>query len=138
MRLPRLALLLLVLLLSAACATGGKQVDALQRAQYAYSAAIRWGDIEGAWALLDPAWRQAHPLTAIERERYNQVQVSAYRPVSSEAIGEGQSLRVIEIGVVNRNTMTERQVRYAERWRYDVETRSWYVTSGLPDFWSGH
>ena len=138
MRTMRL-LLIPVLIWLAACASAGtgKQLGALEQAQYAYSAAIRWGDIDGAWAQVEPAYKAAHPLTSIERERYAQMQVTGYRPVDSQALGEGESLRVIEIGVVNRNTMTERSLRYQERWRYDVAAKTWYVTSGLPDFWAG-
>ena len=98
---------------------------------------LRWGDLDGAWGQLDPAYKAAHPLTAIERERYAQVQVTGYKPLTSESPGEGLSMRLIEIGVVNRNTMTERTVRYEERWRYDAASKTWVVTSGLPDYWGG-
>lgn len=128
---------MLLLGLSACASSGGAQMGALEQAQYAYSAAVRWGDIDGAWSQVDPAWQSAHPLTDIERARYKQIQVTGYKPVSSEAVGEGLAIRVVEIGVVNRNTMAERSVRYEERWRYDVLSKAWVVTSGLPDFWSG-
>lgn len=138
MRMIRILLLsILVMGLSACASAGGTQMSALEQAQYAYSAAIRWGDIEGAWAQVDPAWKSAHPLTDIERARYKQVQVTSYKPVVSDAMGEGLALRVVEIGVVNRNTMAERNVRYEERWRYDTVSKTWLVTSGLPDFWVG-
>lgn len=134
---PMRVLLSMLLLALTACASSGPSLSALEKAQYAYSAAIRWGDIDGAWAQVEPAYKQAHPLTSIERARYAQVQVTGYRPVDSQALGEGESLRVIEIGVVNRNTMAERSMRYQERWRYDAAAKTWYVTSGLPDFWAG-
>ena len=138
MRAMRVLLIMIPMLLLAACASaGGKQMSALEQAQYAYSAAIRWGDIDGAWAQIDPAWKSAHPLTDIERARYKQIQVTGYKPVTSEPLGEGMALRVVEIGVVNRNTMAERSVRYEERWRYDAPSKTWLVSSGLPDFWSG-
>ena len=130
-------LLLCCLALLAGCPKSASKGSALDEAQYSYSAAIRWGDIDGAWAQVEPAYKQAHPLTSIERARYAQVQVTGYRPVDSQALGEGESLRVIEIGVVNRNTMAERSMRYQERWRYDAAAKTWYVTSGLPDFWAG-
>lgn len=132
-----LFLLILMLGLSACASSGGQQMSALEQAQYAYSAAIRWGDIDGAWTQVDPTFRSANPLTDIERTRYKQIQVTGYKPVSSEAVGEGLAMRVVEIGVVNRNTMAERNVRYEERWRYDAVSKTWLVTSGLPDFWSG-
>ena len=30
----------------------------LDKVQYAYSAAIRWGDFEGAWNLVDPEYKK--------------------------------------------------------------------------------
>ena len=97
-----LAALAAVLALSA-CATTKDRGNALREAQYAWSAAIRWGDIEGAWTMVDPEYRQAHPM--------------------------------IELGVVNRHTQQARQARYVERWRYDAESGTWWITSGLPDLW---
>ena len=128
---------ILVLGLSACASSGGRQMSALEQAQYAYSAAIRWGDIDGAWSQIDPAWKDAHPLTDIERARYKQIQVTGYKPVASEPLGEGMALRVVEIGVVNRNTMAERTLRYTEEWKFDPAGKTWWVTSGLPDFWAG-
>ena len=139
MRALRLFLASLAIMFAAACASTGasSQASALEKAQYGYSAAIRWGDLDAAWAQLDPQWRAAHPLTDIERNRWQQVQITAYRPQTSEADGEGGSRRMIEIGVVNRHTMTERQVRYVERWRWDAAAKAWYISGGLPDLWAG-
>ncbi|WP_246109250.1 hypothetical protein [Vulcaniibacterium gelatinicum] len=136
MRRLLIALLALPLLLGA-CATGGTRKDQLDKAQYAYSAAIRWGDFEGAWQLVDPKYREQHPMTDLEFERYKQIQVSAYRDLASTMPSEFEALREIEIGVVNRHTLTERSTRYTERWRYDPEAKVWWLTSGLPDFWAG-
>ncbi|GAA4857582.1 hypothetical protein [Luteimonas vadosa] len=122
-------------LLLAGCATSG-QMDALEKAQYAYSAAIRWGDFEGAWTLVDPEYREENPMTHLEFERYNQVQVSGYRDMASQ-VGEMVAAREIEIGLVNRHNMTTRSMRYTERWRYDPAAKTWWLTSGLPDFWAG-
>lgn len=123
--------------LLAGCATGSGQRNALDRVQYAYSAAIRWGDFEGAWNLVDPDYREAHPMTDLEFERYRQIQISAYRDLASQTEPDGTVLREIEIGVVNRHTLTERSTRYTERWRYDAEADTWWLAVGLPDFWAG-
>lgn len=126
---------LLLVLALAGCATGN-QMSELDKVQYAYSAAIRWGDFEGAWNLVDPTYREQHPMTDLEFERYKQIQISGYRELGSQA-GEGTALREIGIGVINRNTQVERQTRYTERWRYDPETKSWWLTVGLPNLWQG-
>ena len=132
-----IGLLLAGLLVLAGCATGGGQRDALQRAQYDWSAAIRWGDFEGAWTLVDPAYREAHSLSDLELERYKQVQVSAYHELGAQAMPDGTALREVEIGVINRHTQVERSTRYTERWRYDAQAKRWWLVSGLPDFWAG-
>ena len=129
---------MLMALALAACATGGKQMDALDRAQYDWSAAIRWNDFEGAWTLVDPEYREQHPMSALEFERYKQVQVSGYSDLASQVAPDKQSARrEIQINVINKHTMTERGLRYTEVWRYDPEARAWWITSGLPDFWAG-
>ena len=136
-------LLLLLLLLLAACtlagcATGGRQMSELDKAQYAYSAAIRWGDFEGAWQLVDPAYRQAHPMTDLAFARYQQIQISGYRDLAATVSADNTTAaREIQIGVINKHNMTERSTRYTERWRYDPQAKSWWLTVGLPDFWQG-
>ena len=130
-----------LLWLLAACALAGcatsTQVNELDKVQYAYSAAIRWGDFEGAWQLVDPEYRKQHPLSDLEFERYKQIQVSGYRDLAAQAIPGGTAVREIQIGVINRHTQVERSIRYTERWRYDPVTKQWWLTVGLPDFWSG-
>lgn len=128
-------LLACVLLLLCACASTPDRDSALREAQYAWSAAIRWGDFEGAWTQVDPAYRAAHPLSSVELERYRQVQVSRYHDLGGTLSGD-RATREVEIGVVNRNTLVQRDARYLEQWRYDAQAQRWWITGGLPDFWS--
>ena len=121
--------------LLAGCATNQRQKSALDEAQYAWSAAIRWGDFEGAYNLVDPKLREEHPLTDVDFSRYKQVQISAYRDLGGSPLASGEIVREIEIGVINRNTLAERTVRYRESWRYDEAAKTWWLTSGLPDLW---
>ena len=126
-------------LLLAGCASSlGPINDSLQKRQYAWSGAIRWGDFEGAFGLVEPGVRDAHPMTELELERYAQLQISSYREIASTAdLKGGFAARDIEIGVVNRHTMAERTAQYREEWRYDAEAKQWWLTSGMPDFWKG-
>jgi hypothetical protein len=123
-----------MLLCLAGCASTPSRGDALQEAQYAWSAAIRWGDFEGAWNMVDPKVRSEHPLTDLELARYKQVQISGYHELGARNT-EDASVREIQLGVVNRNSLAERQIRYTEVWRYDAAAKAWWVTSGLPDLW---
>ncbi|MFP7723591.1 hypothetical protein [Lysobacter sp. A3-1-A15] len=133
------SLLLLVLFaLLAACASMSNQQDLLHRNQYAWSGAIRWGDFEGAANLIDPLKREEHALSEVELARYKQVQISHYRDLgASQDMEAGTATRDIEIGVVNRHTMTERTVRYREQWRWDEPSKTWWLTSPMPDLWDG-
>ena len=130
-------LLLCCLVLLAGCPKSASKGTALEEVQYAYSAAIRWGDFEGAWTLVDAEYRKQHPLTDIDFSRYKQVQISGYREQGGSMQPSGEMLRDIEIGVINRNTMAERTVRYRERWRYDEAAKTWVLANGLPDLWQG-
>jgi len=137
MRLIKLSLLALLLAL-AACASGTSAADALERVQYAWSGAIRWGDFAGARSLVDPEVRAEKTMSEMEMARYDQVQVSSYRSTGSSVNSEaGLAVRDVRIGVINRHTMAEREVAYREQWRWDEEARTWWLTSDLPDLWAG-
>lgn len=139
MRVFRTWLLLLACTFTlAGCASLGPKMTELDKVQYAYSAAIRWGDFEGAWNLVDPAYREAHPMTDLEFLRYQQIQISGYRELGASIAPDNTTAsREIGIGVINRNDMTERNARYTERWRFDEATKSWWLVVGLPDLWAG-
>jgi len=129
-------LLACCLVVLAGCPKSASKGSALDETQYAYSAAIRWGDFEGAYNLVDPKVREEHPLTDVDFSRYKQVQISGYRDLGGSPLASGEVTREIKIGVINRNTLAERTVRYRERWRYDEEAKTWWLTSGLPDLWN--
>jgi hypothetical protein len=118
-------------------AAGGRQRAKLEQAQNAYAAAIRWGDFEGAWTFVEPAYAAAHPMGEFELRRYEQVQVSGYRDLSSLVEPDEVVVRLIEVRVINRHTQAERTLRYRERWRWDAEGKRWWLVGGLPDFWDG-
>lgn len=133
-----LTLALAALLVVAGCGSASTSANALDSVQYAWSGAIRWGDFDGARNLVDPAVRDANPLTKLEMDRYEQVQISSYRDVGGGADpATGRAVRNIEIGVINRHTMAERTVRYLEQWRWDEQAKTWWLVSDLPDLWAG-
>ena len=88
---------------------GRRRQPVRSQVQYAYSAAIRWGDFEGAWTLVDPEYRKAHPLSDVEMERYKQVQIAGYRDLATQTLPDGDVVREIEIEVVNRHTLAQRR-----------------------------
>ena len=138
---PRLllrCLLLCCLALLAGCPkTHASKGSALDEVQYDYSAAIRWGDFEGAWNLVDPKVRAEKPLTDIDFSRYKQIKISGYTDLGGTVEPSGVVVRDVAIGVINLNTQAVRTVRYRERWRYDEAAKTWWLLSGLPDLWQG-
>ncbi len=129
--------LLAAVLLGGCASAGGSKNDKLLEAQNAFSGAVRWGDFEGAWGLIEPEYREKHPITPLQLARYGQIQVSGYRDIGSSMLDDGSAVRDIEIGVVNRHTLAERSVRYRERWHWDETQKRWWLRSSLPDFWEG-
>ncbi|HYM85513.1 MAG TPA: hypothetical protein VET30_02135 [Pseudoxanthomonas sp.] len=112
----------------------GNQLEAMQ---LAYATAIRWGEFEEAWQLVEPAYRDAHPMTELAFERYQQVEISGYNDKNSVLAEDGSVLRNVELRVINRHTMAERTLRYREQWRWDDEAKRWWLVVGLPDLWDG-
>lgn len=114
-----------------------KQAKLLEQLQEDYSKAIRWNDFEGAWTVLDPAYREAHPVTDAEFSRYEQIQVTGFDSLDSRMLPDGSVERAVRIELVGRHTLTQRTLRVTELWRYDPKTKRWWLASGLPDFWDG-
>jgi hypothetical protein len=128
---PLLACLVLALL--AACATGGSRNELRDRALYAYGGAIRWGHIDDALTLVDPAYLEKHPFTELDRARFEQVRISGYDVKGSEQIDENQIGQVVEIRLINQHTQAERVIMDRQLWRWDEARRTWWLTTGLPN-----
>ncbi|HPF73560.1 MAG: hypothetical protein R3F12_03095 [Lysobacteraceae bacterium] len=129
----RILVCVAIVLLLAGCA-GAKRKDALTSTLYAYHSAIRWGDIDTAWQMVDPKYREQHPMSGVERSRYDQYAVSGYREQGSGMAAENSYRQVIEISLVNRHTQTEKVMIDQQTWRYDELTETWWLTTGLPDY----
>ncbi|MFO3706021.1 hypothetical protein ACI6Q5_13845 [Xanthomonas codiaei] len=127
----------LALLSGVASAGSRAQARALETTQAAYAAAVRWSDFDAAQGFVEPAHAQAHPVSDLERSRYEQVQISGYRELRTGDDANGDLRREVELRVINRNTQAERLVRSIEIWRWDAERKRWWLASGLPDLWQG-
>jgi hypothetical protein len=128
---------LLCMVVPAASAAKYKQGAQLEKLQTSYAAAIRWGDFEDAWQLVDPAYREANPMTDLAFERYQQIQISGYSDRGITVTPEGDVVRNVEVRVINKHTMAERTLRYREQWRWDPVAKRWWLVVGLPDLWNG-
>jgi hypothetical protein len=101
-------------------------------ASYDFSSDIRWGDFDAAYDFVDPKTKIEHPLTAVDSERFKQIEVSGYDVIAS-LHGEGTVDQRIQLQIVNRNTQVPRTVVYHEHWRWDATVKRWWLTTGLPD-----
>ena len=127
---------LLALALPALALGNRVQAKRLQEMQELWAKSIRWGEYDTALALVDPQVRGQHSLSDLERTRYQQVEVSGYSEVTSQVDANGVVARVVELRVINRNTMGERTSRYTEHWRWDDRAKRWWNMDGLPDLWN--
>ena len=132
-RLARWSVLLLLALLLAACGGPGSQQNLRDTALYSYAGAIRWNHIDDALSMIEPAYLAAHPLSALERERYDQIEFTGYLVKGTQSLSENELLQLVEIRLANRHTLVERVIQDRQHWRWDGEARRWWLTTGLPD-----
>jgi hypothetical protein len=129
---PVLALLALAMLV-AGCATD-RRSTALTSTLNAYANTLRWDGFASALAYIDPKWREDHPLSSLDQARYQQVRVSSYNegegPIPA---GPDEIHQVVHIGLINRNTQSERTIIDRQTWTWDEEKQRWWLSSGLPD-----
>ena len=136
MRRLLLPLLAIVAMLCAGCATDQRN-QALINTLNAYANTMRWGDFQSALQFVDPKVRAAHPPSALDLARYQQVRVTGYdEGAGAVPDGENQVRQVVQIGLVNLNTQAERTVIDRQSWSYDPKTKHWWLESGLPDITS--
>ncbi len=128
----RILLAALVLLL-AGCSTTGKPKKILEETLINYASTVRWGGFDQALAFMDPEVLKAHPPTKLELERFRQVRVSYYHDQPAQNISETEVTQVVEIGIVNEHSQSERSVIDRQRWRWDEAAKKWWLMTGLPD-----
>jgi hypothetical protein len=117
----------------AGCASD-KRSEALTRTLMRYASAIRWGDFAGAATFVDPAYLEAHPMSAVEQSRLEQLRVTGYDEGSGPQADGDNVTQVVQINVVNVNTQAERTIIDRQQWHYDREKGRWNLMTGLPDF----
>ncbi len=129
----RLLIASLLAALLAACGGVGSQANLRDSALYAYAGAIRWGHIDDAWSMVDPEYARQHPMTALERERFAQVEITGYQVKGSQLLSDSELVQRVEIRLVNRHTQVERTLEDYQAWRWDEAAKRWWLTTGLPD-----
>lgn len=136
MRLRLLIVSVLAAALLAGCATD-RRADALQKTLDGYATALRWDSIVAGESFVEPKLRREHPLSKFEIARYAQVRVASYE-VQGTLPGTPDTYRqVVQIGLINRNTQTVRDITDKQTWRWDAKDEQWWLVSGLPDVTQG-
>lgn len=97
-----------------------------------YAATIRWGSVENAQAFIDPKVLAERPPSALELERFKQVQITGYNEQPALPAGEDEVRQIVEISLVNVNTQAARSVIDRQTWRYDEGAKRWWLMTGLP------
>jgi hypothetical protein len=128
----KLALLLSIALATVHCGGPGSREESLRVRLYNYSAAIRWNEIERAAEFVDPAVLAEHPIGPADIERWHEVQVSRYVEGIQGMDAQGVVLQAVEIELIDRATQRVRSITDTQRWRYDEDTKIWWLESGLP------
>ncbi|PKM10263.1 MAG: hypothetical protein CVV15_06790 [Gammaproteobacteria bacterium HGW-Gammaproteobacteria-5] len=126
-------LLIIAVLGVTGCASESKKSKSLDATLYAYAGAVRWGEFERAWEMVDPQVRKEHPLSDLEWSRFAQVQITGYKVQASGPTADGDIEQYVQIGVVSRLSQAERVITTKESWRWDDEAKRWWLVSGFPD-----
>jgi hypothetical protein len=114
------------------CATTGNEAKLLDETLMAHASTVRWGDPVAGLEFADPALRERFTPTGLERERWRQFQVAAYRAQPPVMLAKDRAVRTVELELVNRNTQVARTVAWRQEWRFDPVAKRWWLASGLP------
>lgn len=128
-----LLLLALSVLSVSGCGTvkKDKQVNALQSATSGYGKALRWGYFENALGYLHPDQRKPGE----EPKIIEGLRLTGYDVVSPPAIiGEGKATQVVQWEYLYEDRQVVKDVIDRQTWSWDPELKSWWLTSGMPDF----
>jgi hypothetical protein len=123
-----------LLALLVACASLQGKMKPKGQALDDYGAAIRWSEFDTAQEFLDPVERVKQPLTDLETERLKQIQVTGYDVKRTVTLPDGSIEQLVEIRLIGKNTQLERTVVDHQHWRWDPDTKQFWLTTGLPDF----
>ena len=122
-----------VLLLLAGCATLQNKNTLRDETLDGYAAALRWGDIEGAWNYVDPLVRAAHPLTPQQKALYASVHVAEYNPSTPRVTDPDTIEQSVQISLIVKASQSVYNVVDHQTWHWDAQAKHWWLESGLPD-----
>lgn len=98
-----------------------------------YASTLRFGDFASAWQFVDPKIRADHPLDAAAKKRYNAIQVGGYETDGPTAVDANTVKQTAQISLIVKSSQTSYDVVDHQVWKYDPESKHWWLESGLPD-----
>jgi hypothetical protein len=110
-----------------------KKTQGLEAATLAYGKSIRWAYYETAWGYLHPDLRRNRN----PPENLDNIRVTSYEVVQPPIVTDSNQTRaeqVVQIEYVLRNEQVVNRISDRQDWRYDAETKTWWLHSKLPDF----
>jgi hypothetical protein len=123
-----------VALLLAGCATLQHKNQLRDQTMDSYAAALRWGDFQSAESYVDPAVRAAHPLTPQQKALYNTVRVAEYDASAPMPTDDPNTVRqTAQISLIVKSSQRVYSVLDHQTWRWDANTKHWWLETGLPD-----
>ncbi|UXI68320.1 hypothetical protein [Tahibacter amnicola] len=128
-----LAAVFVLLSLAGTAQARSKKDKALDQTLMDYAATLRWSGFEQGLAFIDPAWLKEHPISGVDLARYRHVRVSYYHAQSPVQVSKTEIRQLVEIGVINQHTQSERSVIDRQTWRWDEKGKRWWLMSGPPD-----
>jgi hypothetical protein len=119
--------------LLSACATLQNKDKLRDQTLDGYAAALRWGGFQNAWSYVDPAVRDAHPLTPQQKALYDTVRIAEYDTSGPAATGPDTLEQTVQITLIAKASQRVYSVVDHQRWRWDDQAKHWWLESGLPD-----
>ncbi|MEA3275184.1 MAG: hypothetical protein U9Q81_07845 [Pseudomonadota bacterium] len=129
--LPPLALCLTAALVVSGCGVvkEEKKTDALTAAVTSYGSAIRWGYYETAYGYVHPDERAEIP------KNIENVRATGYDVVQPPVMkDEHTAEQIARIEYLHRDVQRVRSLSDRQEWRYDADTNTWWLHSGVPEF----
>lgn len=129
----RLCTILLLALALAGCGSfeRDKKSMALDAAVNAYGSALRWGYFETASGYLHPEARE----TAPSLDWAVDLRVTGYDVVQPAMMSDEETAsQVVQIDYLYEDEQRVYSLVDRQTWRYDDESGSWWLDSGLPAF----
>lgn len=130
---PRALLMLLVAILLAGCPQT-QEDKSLSKTLSEYETFVRWAQWDAATNFVAAEYQQEHPITRLDLERLRLFRVTQYLVRSSTPVDNGDGLlQMVEIRMFNKNQARERTITDEQYWKYDQDSKRWFLHSGLPD-----